>query len=87
MKAEDYDALWNEYIRLRNQAVTAPSDAVAQGSLGRGSLPNSLPASECRIYEYDGAYRCFTHNKMWGAVSYPSEPCEGWSLKVKGKKK
>ncbi len=32
----------------------------------------------CRIYEHDGAFKCYTHNKMWGAVSNPDKPCEGW---------
>ena len=32
----------------------------------------------CRIYEYDGSYKCYTHNRVWGAVSKPDTPCAGW---------
>lgn len=32
-------------------------------------------AGACRIYEYDGAYKCYTHNRVWGAVTNPDEPC------------
>lgn len=32
----------------------------------------------CRIHEHDGAFKCYTHQRMWGAVTNPDEPCEGW---------
>lgn len=32
--------------------------------------------THCRITEYDGAYKCWTHNRMWGAVTHPDEPCD-----------
>jgi hypothetical protein len=41
------------------------------------------PVSEpqpCRILEYDGAWKCYAHDRMWGAVVDPVEPCEGWEL-------
>lgn len=43
---------------------------------------NPTPASEtereCNVMEYDGAFKCYTHNVMWGAVSKPDEPvCAG----------
>jgi hypothetical protein len=38
--------------------------------------------TDCRISEYDGAFRCWTHNRMWGAVPEPDEPCKGaWTPK------
>jgi hypothetical protein len=30
----------------------------------------------CRIVEYDGAYNCMTHRRIWGAVTCPDEPCQ-----------
>lgn len=39
-------------------------------------MTDSLPSPEaCKIVEYDGAYRCITHNKTWGAISNPTGPC------------
>jgi hypothetical protein len=35
----------------------------------------------CRIREHDGAYKCYAHDKMWGAVSKPDTPCAGWNVK------
>ena len=35
--------------------------------------------TECRIYEYDGAFKCYTHDKRWGAITNPDQPCAGWS--------
>jgi hypothetical protein len=35
-------------------------------------------ALPCKIMEYDGAYKCVTHIKVWGAVPQPDEPCKGW---------
>jgi len=29
----------------------------------------------CHIYEYDGAFRCTTHDRQWGAITNPDEPC------------
>lgn len=46
-------------------------------------LIHGLPLDEaipevCHVVEYDGAFKCLTHRKMWGAVSKPDTPCEGW---------
>jgi len=38
----------------------------------------SRDALPCRIHEYDGAYRCYAHNRSWGAIPKPDEPCFGW---------
>jgi hypothetical protein len=35
--------------------------------------------TQCSIREYDGAYKCYTHNRMWGAVTNPQTPCVGWT--------
>ena len=35
-------------------------------------------ALPCKIMEYDGAYKCATHGKQWGAISPADEPCAGW---------
>jgi len=32
----------------------------------------------CRIFEYDGAFKCLTHKRLWGAVIAPQQPCVGW---------
>jgi hypothetical protein len=32
----------------------------------------------CNIGYYDGAWQCFTHDRLWGAVPIPDEPCDGW---------
>lgn len=32
----------------------------------------------CRIYEYDGAFKCLTHDLAWGAIDQPDTPCPGW---------
>lgn len=38
----------------------------------------TVPApAACSITEYDGAYRCTTHGRTWGAVTNPDQPCEG----------
>ncbi len=36
------------------------------------------PPTECRIYEHDGAFKCYAHNRAWGAIPKPDEPCQGW---------
>jgi hypothetical protein len=33
----------------------------------------------CRIMEYDGAWKCYTHNRQWGAISPVTGPCDGWT--------
>lgn len=35
------------------------------------------PTTPCRIVEYDGAYKCLTHHRQWGAVTNPDAPCAG----------
>lgn len=35
----------------------------------------------CCIHEHDGAYKCYAHNKKWGAISNPDVPCAGWDEK------
>ena len=38
--------------------------------------------TDCHITEYDGAFICWTHNRTWGAVPEPDEPCKGaWTPK------
>lgn len=38
--------------------------------------------NQCHIMEYDGAYKCSTHDRTWGAVPEPDEPCAGASEKT-----
>ena len=35
-------------------------------------------ARPCKIMEYDGAFKCATHGKQWGAITPVDEPCAGW---------
>jgi len=50
--------------------------------IATGALPPEAETT-CVIYEHDGAYKCYTHKKMWGAVSNPDQPCS--SLQRTGK--
>jgi len=53
---------------------------MASLSTGYTEAMTSAPDGKlCRIHEYDGAYRCYTHNKMWGATTNPNHPCDGWN--------
>ena len=49
--------------------VTGSNPVAGNGPAGAAA---SIP---CRIHEHDGAFKCYAHNKMWGAVSKPDEPC------------
>jgi hypothetical protein len=33
----------------------------------------------CDIFEYDGAVKCWTHNRVWGSVFNKDKPC--WRYK------
>lgn len=33
-------------------------------------------SAPCDLWEHDGAVRCDTHGRIWGAVSRPDEPCK-----------
>lgn len=39
--------------------------------------PQAPAGERCIIFEYDGAYRCSTHGKTWGAITNPMTPCPG----------
>jgi hypothetical protein len=59
---------------LAEQVCDAVAYAIEVTSL------ETVPApAACSITEYDGAYRCTTHSRTWGAVTNPDQPCEGWS--------
>lgn len=53
-----------ELMKRLNAALPTPPDRPA----GAG----------CHITEYDGAYKCWTHDRVWGAVTHPDAPCAGW---------
>jgi hypothetical protein len=36
--------------------------------------------TDCHITEYDGAFICWTHNRTWGAMPEPDEPCKEWQV-------
>lgn len=38
----------------------------------------------CRIMEHDGMYICTPHDRTWGAVTQPDEPCAGRVAPVGG---
>lgn len=42
------------------------------------SLKANEPATECRICEMDGAFKCYAHNRTWGNISNATGPCPGW---------
>lgn len=42
-------------------------------------LKHKTDDESCRIQEYDGAFRCWTHDRTWGATTDPDEPCAGWT--------
>lgn len=42
----------------------------------RTALSSERETEPCRIYEHDGSYMCHTHNRLWGAVTDPDEPCD-----------
>lgn len=46
--------------------------------LGDGVPIDKRTHTPCKIAEYDGAYKCYAHNKQWGAIIDPDEPCSGW---------
>lgn len=37
--------------------------------------PEREGAQECKVVEYDGAFKCLTHKRKWGAILNPDEPC------------
>lgn len=37
--------------------------------------PSGEPPKECNVFEYDGAFRCVTHGRTWGAITNPTGPC------------
>jgi hypothetical protein len=61
-------------VAICEDRVTAEYIAAAINAY-RPAAP-SADGETCRIHEYDGAYRCTTHNRLWGAVKDPDEPCE-----------
>lgn len=46
--------------------------------MSNDTTPASDTERKCNVMEYDGAFKCYTHSVMWGAVSKPDEPvCAG----------
>lgn len=88
------DHWWRVHRELANGHTTAALAVVAAVLEGR-PLPecvacnvttltiNAEKAADspapCHIHEYDGAFKCLTHQRTWGAVGNPQEPCSGWS--------
>lgn len=62
-------SLWTRYCRSRDALLAAIRAAVS-----RPTVPER-PKKPCKIHEYDGAFRCTTHDRIWGAVTDPDEPC------------
>lgn len=65
-------------LEKRQEQDSRPTvdDLVELGMFKREKTP-------CRIHEYDGAYRCYAHNRSWGAIPKPDEPCFGWKPEEK----
>ena len=63
-----------------------PSEAPRQKCDECGITKETKVDEPCRIYEYDGMYKCYAHHKSWGATTKPDQPCAGWSPeKIEGK--
>jgi hypothetical protein len=52
------------------------------GNWGGFSIPHDAElvldpklSEPCRIHEHDGAFKCFTHGRKWGAILDPDEAC------------
>lgn len=60
---------------LLQAATVTRTDRVAPETTA-GENPASLHTEECDIFEYDGAFRCHTHHKTWGAITNPDVPCK-----------
>ena len=39
-------------------------------------LQNYRDDVPCNVFEYDGSFKCITHNRTWGAISNPTGECE-----------
>lgn len=44
----------------------------------REKYPAESAMIACNIHEHDGAFKCFSHRRKWGAVLRPDDPCKGW---------
>jgi hypothetical protein len=66
---------------LKGSAPETPAEAAARKEW-RDSLASETfakPDEPCRIHEYDGAFKCLTHQKVWGAIPNAGTPCAGWA--------
>lgn len=59
--------------RPARHLLRAAAGIIRDIALAAGGKPEP-----CRIIEHDGAYKCLAHDRIWGAVLEPQEPCEGW---------
>ena len=85
---EDYAALLSTSLDLaaRSGAQELGDDVAAVRARQRQvdawlkayPVETTAAPEPCRIHEHDGAFKCYTHKRLWGAVSNPSEPCAGW---------
>jgi hypothetical protein len=71
----NYDRL----ARLTAETKPAPGFCPECLMTGGHKLSCSKAETPCRIKHHDGAFKCYAHNKLWGAVSKPDQPCAGWS--------
>lgn len=73
--------LYDDNVDYLRQLEAATDKLIAAWKNGRrrAGWMMETPAAPCRIHEYDGAYKCFTHQKTWGAITNPGTPCAGWS--------
>ena len=70
--ANDIERQIADLTQMMNHARTS-ADQLCEMNIRE--QPNLKP---CQITEYDGAYKCATHGKQWGAITSPDEPCAGW---------
>lgn len=61
-------------------STLSPIDTSAK-PVEESAKDNYVAETPCRIKEHDGAFKCYAHDKSWGAISKPDAPCVGWSTK------
>jgi hypothetical protein len=60
------------------KSLKAEVDRVLGPNTNSVPTGNTAVTEPCRIYEYDGAFKCCAHNRSWGAITSPQTPCPGF---------
>lgn len=63
-------------VSVAARAATALAEVVPAGVPDPARAAARMAAAEgCAILEYDAAFKCFTHDRVWGAITNPDRPC------------